>query len=1109
MENWQTLLERDLQKLAKPTTSHRGETARLVKGERRNVAVLFLDLKDFTSLSETLDHETVHSLVNTVMSALADVVTNYGGYVDKIEGDRIMALFGARRAAENDSIRAVSCGLRMLQTVDELNTILEERGIRLGVRAGISWGPVTVAPDAVDHLTATGDTVNLGSRMEASAPPDSIMVTGEVRSECGDYFSWENLGRISVKGKKEPVDVYKPLGPGEVQKARWERASRLASTSLVGRDTELDLLRNYFHSQVAERPDLNLRGGRRHLVVGLKGEAGVGKSRLVHEFLRGIDRTDALVLKGRARSFAQQPFWLWTSLVSDYLSRTGDDFDSEAALYERVESLVAELDARAVGDALVRSVPFLCSLLAVPSEDPRLSELDERSRHRETVIAVRNFARALGSGHRLAIVLDDLQWMDQPSRQTLSFVLNNCDLQRPILVLCMYRPDWKEEGSPLSEVHQNYAVTEEVLLEPLTEADCERLAVGMLDGPLTEEALRFLVRRSGCNPFFLEELVLDLVECGNLTETPEGWALSGMEEDVYVPSSVDGLIRSRIDRLPLGEREAMQHCSVLGMDFDLALFEELHGGLGLRTDANAVLDYLVERGFLVRPDPAETGDYSFKNALIRHSAYDTLLLHNRRTLHRLAAESMEATYAEDEVERMAPVIAMHWEKTGDVDRAIRWGLRAMHTCRRNYLNEEGLQWSEKVLAMLEDRPREGRWKRDLLETLLGKDDLLKILGRPEERERNLERLLRQAPESELPADHAEVLSRTAQLYRVTGRPKEALEICESALPIARRAGARKTEIYVLNTMGVIRSGLLGESEKARKIMTKALQLAEETGDLLNQITLLGNLGNLTLRLMDHRKAAEYCSRALELAREVGERRMEGILLGNLASLYMEGGKFDEAHEYYLQALEVNRETGNRHGEGIVLGNLGILLKRQEKADEAKECYDRALQLNVETGDLVPQARLQVNLGNLHDSLEEYEEAMSRYEAARDIAASIGDKSTLAIAEASLARQYGRLEQVDKQEEALRRSLQLYRELANPRNEAMVLADLGIVLSGKGEDKAARRCYLKAVELIVSKQLSLADFDSLGTLYDILRQGQDEATEELPPPPEDSLDGEKD
>lgn len=1100
MESWKTLLERDLQKLSQPATGVRTETVRLVKGERRNVAVLFLDLRDFTSLSEKLDHETVHSLANTVMRALADVVGNYGGYVDKIEGDRIMALFGAKRAAENDSVRAVSCGLRMLQTVEELNAILEERGIKLGVRAGISWGPVTVAPDAVGHLTATGDTVNLGSRMETSAPPDSIMVTGEVRRECGDYFTWESLGRIKVKGKREPVEAYKPLGPGEVQRARWDRASRLASSSLVGRDRELELLLGCLQRQLSDERSLSPRGGRKHLVVGLSGEAGIGKSRLVHEFLASVAETDAVVLRGRARAFAQQPFWLWTSLLRDYLSRGEGGYDSERAIARKTESIAAALDETAIGDALVGSLPFLCSLLSVPSDDPRLEELDEQSRHRETVIAVRNFVRALGSSRRLVMVLDDLQWMDRPSQQTLSFVLSNCELKLPILALYLYRPDWREDGSPLSGIHPNYTITEEISLAPLEQPYCRELVGGMLEGRLTEEALQFLVQRSGGNPFFLEELVLDLVECGNLYESPEGWSLSGMEE-FYVPSSLGGLIRSRIDRLPVEVRETMQHCSVLGMDFDLDLIRELHGKLGLDADAGEMLDYLVERGFLVRSDASEAGDYSFKNALIRHSAYDTLLLHNRRTLHRCAAESMQTLYPEEEVERMAPIVAMHWEKAGDTEQSIGWGLRAMKTCRKNYLNEEGLQWADKVLAMLEDRPGEGRWKRQLLDALLGKDDLLKILGRPEERERNLQRLVGEAPEQEFPADHAEVLSRMAQLYRTTGRTREALDICDRALDTARRAGARITETYILNTMGVVRSGLLGDSEEARKIMEKALELAEETGDVLNQITLLGNLGNLTLRLMDQKSAAEYCRRALELARKVGERRMEGILLGNLASLYMEGGRFERAHEYYQQALEVNRETGNRHGEGIVLGNLGILLKRQEKVDEAKECYDRALQLNIETGDLVPQARLQVNLGNLHDSLGEYEQAMSRYEAARDIAFRIGDKSTLATAEANLAAQYGRLGQAEKQEEALRKALQLYRELTNPKNEAMVLADLGIVLCGKEKHEDAVRCYLKAVELVETHSLTLADFDLLGKLYELLRERPDEAAKELPPPPE--------
>ncbi len=237
------------------------ERGELKPGERRDIAVLFLDLEGFTSLSEKLDHEAVHDIASGIMDALVDVTQRFAGYVDKIEGDRIMVLFGARQAGENDSTRAVSSGFMMLDTILAANDILSDTGIPITARIGINSGPVTVAPDAIGHLTAMGKTVNLASRMEEAAQANTILVPDTFHQKCSDQFTWEDIGIIKLKGISNPVHAWRPTGSISASRPRWERVSTVCRSGFVGRAAELFRLRKKLQNRtfLFENPDSGIQ----------------------------------------------------------------------------------------------------------------------------------------------------------------------------------------------------------------------------------------------------------------------------------------------------------------------------------------------------------------------------------------------------------------------------------------------------------------------------------------------------------------------------------------------------------------------------------------------------------------------------------------------------------------------------------------------------------------------------------------------------------------------------------------------------------------------------------------------------------------------------------
>jgi len=396
------------------------EIGELKPGERRDIAVLFLDLEGFTSLSEQLDHEAVHDIAGGIMDALVDVTHRFDGYVDKIEGDRIMVLFGARQAGENDSIRAVSCGFMMLDTIKAANDILSDTGIPITARIGINSGPVTVAPDAIGHLTAMGRTVNLASRMEESAEADTILVPETFYEKCRDQFRWEDIGTMKLKGISNPVHVWRPTDSISLNRPRWERISTVCRSGFVGRSAELSTLRQKLLDQKSRSTGQSRLGGEKHIVVGIEGEAGIGKSRLVHEFIHQHcgDDENITVLKGQAVSYAQPPYHLWTGLIRNLLDIERDCRLDYNEFRQAIRSLSDDSD-------LMDSVPFLAELLSIRSGDKRLAELDSKAITLETRIAFRNLIKAMAGKGYLIVVLDDLHWINSTCRNVLEFILGN------------------------------------------------------------------------------------------------------------------------------------------------------------------------------------------------------------------------------------------------------------------------------------------------------------------------------------------------------------------------------------------------------------------------------------------------------------------------------------------------------------------------------------------------------------------------------------------------------------------------------------------------------------------------------------------------------------
>ena len=958
------------------------ERGELKPGERRDIAVLFLDLEGFTSLSEKLDHEAVHDIASGIMDALVDVTQRFGGYVDKIEGDRIMVLFGARQAGENDSTRAVSSGFMMLDTIMAANDILSDTGIPITARIGTNSGPVTVAPDAIGHLTAMGRTVNLASRMEEAAQANTILVSETFREKCRDHFTWKDMETMTLKGISNPVRAWRPTGSISTSRPRWERASTVCRSGFVGRAAELVRLRNKLLDQKSGSTGESRLGGVKHIVLGIKGEAGIGKSRLVHEFIQQHcgDDENITVLKGQSLSFAQPAYSLWTCLLRNLL-----DIEQDCRLdYDEFRKKIHVLsDERELGD----SVPFLAELLSIRSSDRRLAELDSKAIALETRIAFRNLLKAMAGKKNLIVVLDDLHWINPTCRNVLEFIIGNCITERPIVFLLIYRPE-RDDGRVVEfDITFTYAELEEITLSSIDEQASRNIIMRMLScistggtGKLSPKVEEFLMKHSRGNPFFLEELILDLCESDLLNEDGGQWVFSSPIREIYIPSSLTGLLQSRIDRLSGELKGVLQKSSVLGVEFLLKLYNRLATELSLDENSRSIFNNLERRQFLIGRGTAFEQKYAFRHILIRDTAYNSILESNRKILHRIIAGLIEEMYPDDEHE-VADILAHHWERADQRDKAIQWGIISLKYAVETYQHEKALELTEKLESWVLLETQDEESSQELLQVMNYRMETLDILGRRKEQEQLLHRMMDIADTHEVHAWQGRIQSSLGNVLRITGRMNEAGKCYRNALKSHQLSGNRQQESMVSCNLGIL-GRIHGRTDEAQEYFEKALELNREEGDRRLKGVLLGNLGNLYFDQGRMDEAIEYYERALEINRETGDRRSEGIALGNLGNPYMSENDTEQALNYYKQALELHREIGNRTSEGITLGNLGELYSRIDQLQQSGEYHRMALEIHLEVGNrrleafsLAALASLRMKQADHPGALKYYQDAL--------------------------------------------------------------------------------------------------------------------------------------
>jgi class 3 adenylate cyclase len=652
-----------------------------LEGERKQVTVLFADLKGSMELLADRDPEEARALLDPVLERLMEAVHHYEGTVNQVMGDGIMALFGAPLAHEDHAVRACYAALRMQEAIRRYTAELRRRhGLEVQIRIGMNSGEVVVRSIGSDlrmDYTAVGQTTHLAARMEQLATPGTIRLTGETLRLAEGWIHVRPLGPIPVKGLGEPVDVHELIGAAPAR-TRLQAAAARGLSGFVGRDAEMIQL----HAAAEQA------GRGRGQMVAVVGEPGVGKSRLFYEFIESHRMHDWLVLRSSSASYGKATAYLpLIDLLKGYFKIT--DGDDARAIRSKVTGLMLTLD-----EALKDFVPSLLWLLeALPAGDA-FGDLDPPQRRRRTLEAIRRLVLRETRVQPLLVVFEDLHWIDGETQAFLDSLVEGLPTAAMLLAV-NYRPEYQHGWARKTYYRQ-------LRIDPLPPESAEALLTTLLgEDPSVAPLRRLLIARTEGNPLFLEEGVRALVETRTLVGERGHYRLAKAAETIQVPATVQAILAARIDRLAPEDKRLLQAASVVGKDVPFALLRAI---AGLDDDAlRAGLAQLQAAEFLYETSLFPDIEYTFKHALTHDVTYSSLLGERRRQLHGAIVDAMERMHP-DRLAEQVELVAHHATHGEARDRAVRYLRQAGAKAVARSANREAAGFFEQALVILAELP---------------------------------------------------------------------------------------------------------------------------------------------------------------------------------------------------------------------------------------------------------------------------------------------------------------------------------------------------------------------------------------------------------------------
>lgn len=908
---------------AAPDEGSAGATQAGLDGERKQVTVLFADVKGSMDMAEQVDPEEWREIMQSFFSLLSEGVRRFEGTVDKFTGDGIMALFGAPIAHEDHAPRACFAALRIEELVSEYATELRRvKGMSFSVRIGINSGEVVagaIGEDSEPEYTAVGHTVGLAQRMEALAEPSKAYLTEHAAKLAEGYLELKDLGEFEVKGASRPIRVHELVGAGSAR-SRLDLSRERGLSRFVGRAEEMEVL-----EEALERA----KEGRGE-VIGVVADPGVGKSRLCHEFAERCRAQGIEVYEAQAQAHGEAiPFLPVLQMLRGYFGI--EDQDSERNAREKIAGRLLLLDPDFSDD-----LPLIFDFLAVPDPERPAPQVSAEARQRLLRGVIRRLYKVPGRTEVVVNLIEDLHWMDPGSEAFLAEMVSAVEGTATLAVV-NFRPEYEADWTD-SPVYRR------ITLVPLGADSTKEMLTDLAgDDPSLDGLAELVHERTGGNPFFIEEVVRELVEAGYLEGGRGAYRLTKPIGDTKVPATVQAILAARIDRLATA-KALLQAAAVIGKEVPEPALRMVAG-----VDDEALaegLSELIGAGFLYESEIYPERILAFSHPLTQEVAYGSQLGEQRAAAHAATARAM-IELNPDRHDELAALIAQHLEQGGETLEAARWNARAAHWTGYSHPHDALRLWS-KVSELVSELPEDEETSALAVFSRLLQLDYAWRLGMEKERV------------DSLVAEAREIATRTGDLRSLT-----LLRMLESARP-----------------------GLTVPAAEWTGAVDEAIALADQSGDdaLRMAIRTAGSYSYLASGDFDHCEL--LIDEALAIAGDdhsVGS----GIIIGcpyawclfAKAVIRRDRGDFDAGEELSESALRIADEQGDPETESWTRGNLASLLAMRGDVDAALGLAQRNHELTERLGDVFSRHWALMYLGFVYLERQDPESALPYFERA--------------------------------------------------------------------------------------------------------------------------------
>ncbi len=1021
-------------------------------GEHRLVGVLFAN---FIGASELIDRagsdqaDRIAEQFNRYFIKMLDAITKYGGVVNKIDlfdrGDKLIALFGAPIAHEDDAERTVRAALEMQAAEKEAGPLLIAQ--RIGVNTGVVFAGEVGSIDRREY-TVMGDVVNLSARLMSAAADGELLLSNAMRRKVSPFFEVADRGHVTVKGKAQPVSVYTIVG----RRAQPEpvRGIRGLHSPLVGREKESKLVRE---------AAVNLKRGKGS-IISLIGEAGLGKSRLINEIRSEIAENVAAVQlppkQKKVATAAALPSSQFTWLEGHCLSYTqsvsyaafNEVIRSALGIFETDTEVEVWTKLRQHTDDLFSSdqrediLPYLANFLSLPlsgSLAERVAYLEGEALQRQVIRAVATLLEQMALRRPLILIFDDLHWADSASLTLLERCLTIPD-HAPALIGLIYRPDrshgcWALGQLAARSYPHRYT---EITLRPLdiTSGEDELLVSNLLSVPQLPIALAQLLARAEGNPFYIEEIIRTLIDAGAIVRDPieNRWRIAGHITLESVPDSLQAIIMTRIDRLADDARRTLQLASVVGRTFRYLVLHWLATAAALATRLDTSLASL-QRAELVREQTRIPElEYGFAQAVFRDVAYESLLVRDRRVYHHLVGRQLEELNADQKREEVYELLAYHYNLSDDQAKALTYLIKAGDKTRLAYANKESINFYKQAEALVDELGT----LEDKIAIAEGLGDVLYHVGEYEAALKHYRQAVTYQTE---PHNQADLYRRIAAVYEKRGDYEGALNSTAISLNLLTHNQEDPVELARLFTLRCRIYHEQGQFDQAIESGQQALAIIEDTAYYQDIARAHNELGNAHEGFSQPEQAIDHFDRGLVILERIGDDYSAAKVYNNLAVIYSQTDLARSA-EYFTRGLETMQRFGDTWGESASYQNLGVINFLRGDYPQAIGYYQRSLEMKERLGDNMGIADCHINLGEVYRTQGDLPQAIDHLEQALFIARQIGASQSEAECQRQLAECHLENNELEKALAILREALTRAQTISDLKEAGIIYRVMG-------------------------------------------------------------------